>query len=76
MGIDILSIQMNIILGWMPEDLIDGKSTLVQVMAWCSQATSHYLEQGWFKILMPYGTTRPQMTWMGHLLISKISYGK
>ena len=24
-------------------DLTDGKSTLVQAMAWCRQATSHYL---------------------------------
>ena len=29
----------------MPEDLTDDKSTLVQVMAWCRQATSHYLSQ-------------------------------
>ena len=28
---------------WMPQDLTDDKSTLVQVMAWCRQATSHYL---------------------------------
>ena len=27
----------------MPLDLTDDKSTLVQVMAWCRQATSHYL---------------------------------
>ena len=26
----------------MPMDLTDGKSTLVQVMAWYHQATSHY----------------------------------
>ena len=26
-------------------DLTDDKSTLVQVMAWCRQATSHYLNQ-------------------------------
>ena len=31
------------ILRWTPQDLIDDKSTLVQVMAWCRQATSHYL---------------------------------
>ena len=30
-------------LQWMPQDLTDDKSTLVQVMAWCRQATSHYL---------------------------------
>ena len=29
---------------WMPRDLTDDKSTLVQVMAWCRQATSHYLK--------------------------------
>ena len=27
----------------MPQDLTDDKSTLVQVKAWCRQATSHYL---------------------------------
>ena len=27
----------------MSSDLTDDKSTLVQVMAWCRQATSHYL---------------------------------
>ena len=27
--------------------LTDDKSTLVQVMAWCRQATSHYLSQCW-----------------------------
>ena len=29
----------------MPQDLTDDKLTLVQVMAWYSQATSHYLSQ-------------------------------
>ena len=31
----------------MPGDLTYDKSTLVQVMAWCRQATSHYLSQCW-----------------------------
>ena len=43
----------------MPLDLTD-KLTLVQVMAWCRQATSHYLNQCWPKSLPPYGVTRPQ----------------
>ena len=30
-------------LRWMPKDLTGDKSKLVEVMAWCSQATSHYL---------------------------------
>ena len=34
--------------------------TLVQVMAWCRQATSHYLSQCWPRSLSPYGVTRPQ----------------
>ena len=39
-------------------DLTDDKSTLVQVMAWCHQATSHYLSQCWPRSLSPYGITR------------------
>ena len=30
---------------WLPHDLTDDKSTLVEVMAWCRQATSHCLSQ-------------------------------
>ena len=41
-------------------DLSDDKSTLVQVMAWCRQATSHYLKQCWPRSLPPYGVTMPQ----------------
>ena len=29
-------------------------------MAWCHQATSHYLNQCWPRSSMPYGVTRPQ----------------
>ena len=43
----------------------DDKSTLVQVMAWCHQATSHYLSQCWPRSLSPYGATRPQ--WVNSL---------
>ena len=35
LGIDILSIQVNINLEQMPDDLTDGQSTLVQILAWC-----------------------------------------
>ena len=48
----------------MPQDLTDDKSTLVQVMAWCRQATSHYLSQCWLSSLSPYGVARPQ--WVKH----------
>ena len=42
------------------KNLTDDKSTLVQVMAWCHQATSHYLSQYWPSSMSPYGVTRPQ----------------
>ena len=34
-------------LRWVPQNLINEKSTLVQVMAWCRQAASHCLSQYW-----------------------------
>ena len=45
---------------WMSWDLSEDKSTLVQVMAWCHQATSHYLSQCWPRPPSPYGVTRAQ----------------
>ena len=48
------------VLRWMPQDITDDKSTLVQVLAWCRHATSHYLSQCWPRSPMPYGVTRPQ----------------
>ena len=45
---------------WMSWDLMDGKSTMVQVMAWNRQTTSHYLSQCWPSSISPYGVTRPQ----------------
>ena len=53
-------IPSKIALIWTSLDLSDDKSTLVQVMAWCHQATSHYLNQCWPRSLPPYGTTGPQ----------------
>ena len=44
----------------MPLDLTDDKSTLVQVMAWCRQATSHHLSQCWPRSMLPNDVTRPQ----------------
>ena len=54
------NIQINISLKWMPEYLTVVKWTLVQVMAWCRQATSHYLNQYWPRYPTPYSTTRQQ----------------
>ena len=50
----------EIALGRMPFKPTGGKSTLVQVMAWCRQATSHYLCQCWYKSMSPCGVTSPQ----------------
>ena len=36
---DILSLSFDIYFIWMPQDLIDDKSTLFQVMAWYHQTT-------------------------------------
>ena len=46
------------VIRWMPQGLTDDESTLGQVMAWCRQATSHYLSQCWPSYLLPY----PQWT--------------
>ena len=53
-------VSSEIALRWTSLDLGDDKSTLVQVMAWCRQATSHYLHQCWPRSLASYGITRPQ----------------
>ena len=61
---------------WMPQELTDDKSILVQVMAWCCQATSHYLSQCWFSSLSPYGVVRPQWvnnSWNSPFLMKWIS---
>ena len=38
-----LGIYFEFELGWIPHNTFDNKSTLVQVMAWCRQATDHNL---------------------------------
>ena len=52
----------EIALRWLSWDLSDYKSTLVQVRAWCRQATSHCLSQCWPSSMLPYlyGITRSQ----------------
>ena len=63
-------ISYEIALRWMSQDLTDDKSTLIQVMAWCRQATSHYLSQCWPRSMLPYGVTRPQWVkaWIGNYI--------
>ena len=56
----ILGIHCEITFRWMSHNLTDEKSALVQVMAWCLQAASHYLSQCWHRSMLPYGIMRPQ----------------
>ena len=58
--IDGWCVSCEIALTWISLDLTDEKSTLVQVMAWCREAASHYLNQCWPRSLSLYGVTRPQ----------------
>ena len=53
-------ISSKIALRWTSMDLSDDESTLVQEMAWCHQATGHYLSQCWLSPWSPYGVARPQ----------------
>ena len=58
--IDVWVISCEVALIWMSLNLTDDNSTLVQAMAWCRQATSHYLSQCWPRSVSPYGVARPQ----------------
>ena len=58
----------------MPQDFTEDKSTLVQVMAWCRQATSHYLSQCWPRSMSPNGVTRPQ--WVKSIISNYMLWNK
>ena len=58
--IKFMSASCGIAPRWMPQNIFDDESTLVQEMVWCCQATSHYLRQRWPKSMSPYDVTRPQ----------------
>ena len=53
-------VSSEIAFRWTSLNLGNDKSTLVQVMARCRQARSHYLNQCRPRSLPPYGVTRPQ----------------
>ena len=42
-------------------------------MAWCRQATSHYLKQCWLRSMSPYGVTGPQWANFNNMSVGKIS---
>ena len=58
--IDGYGVQCQVALIWTSMDLTNDKLTLVQVMAWCREATSHYLSQCWSRSLLPYGVIWPK----------------
>ena len=70
--IDVYRSSHDNVLQLMPQDLTDDNSTLVQVMAWCRQATSHYLSQWWLSLLSPYGVARPQ--WVNLFLFYNLMF--
>ena len=66
MVIIFIGISSAIAIRGMPQDPTDYKSILVQVMAWCCQATSHYLGRSWLRYASPYGFTRLQWVKSSH----------
>ena len=71
--INIWHISCEIGFRWVPYNAICDKSVLLQVMAWCHQATSHYLSQCWPRFMLPYGITGPQ--WVNVLADHLVLYG-
>ena len=57
--IDGWGVVCRINLKWSSLDKIHDKSTLIQVMAWCLLAASHYLSQCWPTFMSPYGEVKP-----------------
>ena len=53
-------ISYEIALKWISVYLTDDKSTLVQVMNWCPQAASHYLNKCWPRSMSTCGVPGPQ----------------
>ena len=71
--IDGWGISNEIALGWMSLHLTLDESTLVQVMARCRQATSHYLNQCWPCSISQTGITRPKWVQHNHCRLPNIS---
>ena len=61
----------EIIFRRMSQNNFEDKSTLVQVMAWCLTAPSHYLNQCWPRSMSPYGATGL----LTYILSSWVTYG-
>ena len=74
----IVSIQCEIALRWMSQNLTSEKSTSVQVMAWCHQATSHYLTHCLPRSMLLNGIIRPQWIkeYQGHTCLFHYTWVK
>ena len=48
---------MNVAMRWMPFHIIDDKSTMVPIMAWCPLEKSHFQNQCRLRSMSPYGIT-------------------
>ena len=67
-----MSVSCEILLSWTPQNITNGKSTLVQLIAWCCQATSRYLNH-WCssRSMSPYGITSTQ--WLNNIKLTNVS---
>ena len=70
--IDTFSTANEISLRWVPQKPFGDISTLVQVMAWCRQAASHYLSQWWLRSMSLQCITRWQ--WVKPNYVDFIKY--
>ena len=57
-----LKVLNEIDLMWLTQILIDYKSTMVQILASCHQASNHYLNQCWRSYMTPYDITIEQFS--------------
>ena len=75
--IDGWGISCEISLSWQSLNFTDDKSMLVQVMAWCRQATSHHLSHCWpssiYRHMVSVGHNELNMNDNGGLLFKNAS---
>ena len=55
-----LGTHSEIALRQIQQSLINEKLALDEMIAWCHQATSHYMSQCWPRSMLPYGITNTQ----------------
>ena len=65
--IDGSGISCDTALRWLSLDLNADKATLVWVLTWCHQTTSHYLSQCWASSIAPLGQN--ELIFLTHWLI-------